>query len=271
MNFNKRLVYHLYLYDGCFNSKVYKLHMACLSHFSYIFNQAIFVLALNDTENIELIKTAEKKIFENIHIDDIKFVVKENDDFREAKTFYDEIVNKMSELDGITFFGHIKGAGNEMEQSIDMEQVYNWIIAAYYLNFVDMNGVEWYLFSSPSFKTYGSLKCTWKDIENKYEWIYSGTFFWLNAQRIYLYLKNNEIEIPPLNNRYCAETFCGNILPFNNAETASFNLRHCVGNENEKFMNWYKYATSFIEMYLNDDIKSDYYNFRDNMLKLINE
>lgn len=265
----KRLVYHLFLYDGCFESNVYKLHLACLSYFAKIFDQAIFVLAMNDTDNQELIKQAEKAILNKIHIPDIKFIVDKNYDYREAATFYSQIANRLDELDGITFFGHIKGAGNEFNPNIDMLQIYNWVIAAYFFNLFYMDEVTWYLITSPSFNTYGALKCKWENIENVYDWIYSGTFFWINGQRTAAFLRKNDIKLPPLNNRYCAETFCGNIFKFNNAEAGSHKCFHYIADPGTEFLNWYKYATEFIEEFLDDDSRQDFYNFRDEMLKAI--
>lgn len=267
----RRLVYHLYIYNGCFESKVYKLHLALLSNFAHIFDQAIFVLSLDNTNDEQLINFAEKTVLEKIFVKDIKFIVRKNDRYREAATFYTDIAEKLSKLDGITFFGHIKGAGNEFNKDIDMNQIYSWVIALYYFNLKYMDEVEYYLITHPSFNIYGALKCKWNNIENKYSWIYSGTFFWINGQRAYMHMKNNEIDMPPLNNRYCAETFCGNIFKFNNAEAASHKLFHYIASEDTLFLNWYKYADVFIEDFLNDENREDFHNFRDNFLKKIEE
>ena len=240
-----------------------------MAYFAKIFDQAIFVLAIDDTDNRDLIKTAEKTLLKNIPIRDIKFIVEKNNDFREASTFYEQIAKKLESLDGVTFFGHIKGASNEFNPNIDIWQVYNWIIAVYFFSLFYMDEVIWYLITSPSFNTYGSLKCKWENIENKYSWLYSGTFFWINGQRTAAFMKKNEIELPPLNNRYCAETFCGNIFKFNNAEAGSHKCFHYVASSDVLFLNWYKYAEAFIEDFLDDDTKDDYYNFRAEMLKTI--
>ena len=270
MHTTKRLVYHLYLYEGCFESKVYKLHFACLSRFAKIFDNAIFVLSLDDVNNETLIKTAEKLVLEKVPVKDTKFIIKQNDLYREAGTFYSEVVDNLDEFDGITFFGHVKGAGNEFSPKQDMIQIYHWVIAAYYLNLAYMDEVEWFLVTSPSFNVYGALKCYWPDVENKYCWLFSGTFFWLNCQRISGFLKKHEIPIPPLNNRYCAETFCGNIFEFDNVQVGSHKIRHVIGDPNERCMNWYKRAEEFIELFFDDEgEKQEYYKFRDEILNLI--
>ena len=252
MHITKRLVYHLYLYDGCFDSKIYKLHLQCLHHYAHIFDEAIFVLTLDEVNNENLIKLAKNTILDIFFTKDIKFIVRENTTYREAATFFEEIVSKLDKLDGITFFGHIKGAGNQFNPDVNMDEVYTWVTAAYFLNLEYMWEVEWYLVSSPSFSTYGALKCYWEDVENIHHWLYSGTFFWLNCQRVSGVTKKKNIPIPPLNNRYCAETFCGNILEFDNAESASHNLRLAIGSPNERCMNWYGRASEFINIFHNN-------------------
>ena len=267
MKTKKRLVYHLYSYEGCFESKIYKIHLACLSYFAKIFDEAIFIITLDNVQDYNLIKYVEKTIIENIFIKDIKFIVKQNDNYHEASTFYEEIVKKLPKLDGITFFGHTKGAGNQFTLGMDMDQVNLWVIACYFFSLHFMDEVRDRIVRSPEGQTYGSLKCAWKGIENKYDWIYSGTFFWINCQRLYNYAQKNEIEIPEINNRYYAETFCGNILDCSLPEACSHDYFFCQAEPGVQFLNWYKYADQFLTLFLEkEEDKIAFEEFKNNIL-----
>ena len=263
MKTNFRLIFHFYVFDGMQDSKVCNLHFACLSEYSKIFTESVFVLSIDDVNNTEALDYAKKRIIESGFVDNVKFIVVKNNEWQETGTFYDMVVKKLDDLDGLTFFAHSKGVGNERSGEFKMEEIYQWIIALYFLNLRYVDEVVHTLIRSPFLKTYGALKCSWEDIENKYRWIYSGTFFWMNTKRIYAYAQRHNIEIPTPHNRYYSECFLGDILEIN-YDSTSHGSWYLIG---DNVQGWYHMASKYIDCYLlTDDDKKEYYEFKDKML-----
>ena len=65
------------------------------------------------------------------------------------------------------------------------------------------------------FYSYGSFLSVGNVPErcNKYGWHYLGTFFWINTKKLYQHMKNENIDMPLLSDRFYAEEFLGNIIP----------------------------------------------------------
>jgi hypothetical protein len=184
-----------------------------LSRYINNFDEIIFCIIPNDETDLTTIKWLEQKIVE-ICGKSISFKIYKNTNYRESYVFLKEIVEKMSDLDGLTFFGHNKG----ISYSEVTEDTLKWITALYYFNLEvelpnnNMNGCCFY----------GALKSKDIFLEDytpesdivlpKYNWVYCGTFFWGKYQEISNLLKNMGREIPNMCSRWFDEMFPGNIL-----------------------------------------------------------
>jgi len=261
MGIKKRLIFHFYITDNIFSSKISNLHFKCLSKYSGIFDEAIFVLSIDDINKNELIAYVKKRLIDCGFFKNVSFHVVQNSYLRESETFYNYVADKLNELDGLTFFGHSKGVGNEVEGKAN-ESVVEWIKAAYFLNFNYISEMETLLIGSPYSITYGALKCSWDEIENRNKWIYSGTFFWVNAQRMANYAEKNNLKISAPNNRYYSETFCGEILPLM-YESVSHEAYYLFG---EGCKNWYNNSFLYIDYFLvTENDKEEYKKFKEEL------
>jgi hypothetical protein len=171
-----------------------------LKHYHNIFTESVFVIAIDDINNHSLIHDTEAAILD-CGFENVKFIVKKNTKFREAATFYDEIVAKMKELDCYVFFGHTKGVTNFKNYPDSTESIRQWVHALYFLSLNFVDEAEHYMaaFDAPFF---GSLVYLIKDSpisdgemlhtkmlglndkEINYQGFYSGTFFFVNPASI---------------------------------------------------------------------------------------
>lgn len=206
----KRLVFHFYFNKDYKKSPIIKLHLKLLSYYSHIFDQATFVLVPYDVNDIDTIKSMERDILDCGFMN-VTFKIQENTIYRESLTFKEEIIDKMKDLDGITFFGHSKGIGNEMSGKYDMNNITTWVIALYYLSLNFMDEVENNMVGFYK-KCYGPLRFVCENPFRKilHDWHYSGTFMWLNCQAIDN-LKRID-EYPQLADRFYSEDFLGTVL-----------------------------------------------------------
>lgn len=228
----KRMIYHFYVSNEWDTSITNKIHFACLKKYAHIFNEVIICLSIDNIEDKETIKNVELFFLDLGLSPNITFKIIENSYLRDAETFYNEIVLKLGDYDGLTFFAHNKGTTNLKTMAID--EVSKWITSLYYfsLEYVDEMA---YLLTDGREMSYGPLLVAvdynelpeiFDDGTSKYDFIdranvllgknkyfYMGTFFWLNTLTINDYIKKNNIEIPQLSDRWYAENFCANIYP----------------------------------------------------------
>ena len=141
----------------------------------------------------------------------MRFKVSENDQYREARAFREEIVDRLNEYSGITFFAHNKGVSNVLNPNFDNVSIKRWIASMYYLNLEEdiLKEAEEELvgaFASPFFGAY-CIKS--EKIENKYKQWYAGTFYWTNTNRLYNDIVQRGLPIPNLHDRGYAEFFPG--------------------------------------------------------------
>lgn len=235
----KRLVFHCYINNGWKENRVNKIHFQCLQYFSYVFNEIIFVIVVDDIDDINTIYDVESYILSLRICPNIKFIIKKNNLFRDSQTFYDEIAQKLKEMDGLTFFAHNKGLTNYIDQSLSKSDVEKWITSMYFGGLSNIEEAE-YMMTEGRLISYGSLLCkcdedTVEDYiyrrrqyflgENMFNYI--GTFFWVNAPVLCDYMKNTKKELPHLNDRWYAENFLSNIISFDFA--ASYGGRFLIG------------------------------------------
>jgi hypothetical protein len=204
---NKRLFFYFYAVDGYKDMYYYKMHLACLEHYANVFDEAIFVISVNDVNNESLINSVRNDILAHFKCKDIRFKVHKDDDYHESRVFYDMIYKKLDQLDGLTFFAHTKGVSNCY---VSNDTMVDWILSLYWLSLSDIKDVCNALIYS-HFLFYGSFKLahpTNEIIFNPQQMFYNGTFYWLNTSKVYnsLLVKKQNIL---LESRFTCEKFPG--------------------------------------------------------------
>jgi hypothetical protein len=196
----------------------------------------IFFVSTNNISDKEAIYEFEDYILQMRLCPNIKFMVKKNHIFREAQNFYDEIALKLKDLDGLTFFAHNKGITNYDSPYYVSEDVEKWVTSMYYGCLERPSEMEYGLTDARKL-AYGTLLDVITDgftddklfddsmglWLGKKRYFYMGTFFWMNCPMIEYYMKNNNIELPNLVDRWYAENFFANIFDVYHCE--SFDMR----------------------------------------------
>jgi len=219
MNVKTRLVMHYWIPDSHLpEDQDYKLcekiHHICLNEFLPNFDESIIVFTMDDYN--EEVYNRYRKLFLDFGAKDITFRYRKNHPSRECITFKMEVVDKLKLLDGITFFLHNKGITNF---DYNRQSIMHWIVSMYWYNLHN--------FDFPISETIGASRLctgifnylhdeyTWSN----YHWHYSGTFFWLNCQQIYDFIRRKNIELPCLNSRNDVENWIGDVIPRNRASS----------------------------------------------------
>lgn len=261
MKVNKNLVFHFYVTENIRESYISELHFKCLKNYSSVFDSATFIISLDNVENVELINYVKNRLIDCGFYKNVTFHIVKNNELRESSTFYDFIASKLDELYGLTFFGHSKGVGNEIEGKAN-ESVIEWIKAAYFLNLSYISEVVELLVEKPYGISFGALKCSWDEIDNANKWIYSGTFFWLNTQRLKRALEKKGIKVKKPDDRYYSELFCGEYISVER-ESVSHEAYFLFGNGCK---NWYEKSNIYIPYYLLlDEDKENYKKFKEKL------
>lgn len=206
----KNLVFHFYTFSGFEENEAIKLHLACLKRFSGIFDNALFVISVDDLSDIETIKKTEIAVV-GCGFKNVRFKIAENDYYCEGKTFKNEIIDRIQSFDGITFFGHTKGVTNVLNGSIDKTSVLKWIAAMYYLNLNFVDEAERTLIKEFKYSMYGSYKVVDDKIENKNRTWYAGTMYWINTNRLSNNMVQRGLSFPKLHDRGYAEFITGEV------------------------------------------------------------
>jgi hypothetical protein len=208
----KRMIYSFYVNDDSFDHRINKLHFKLLERYIHKFDEVIFCIIIDDRERYDLIQRIEEFII-SIYHKKLTFKIYDNTNYRESLVFYNEIATQMSNLDGVTFFGHNKG----ISDTDQIETVEMWVAAMYYFNLEfelpnnDLNG----------FTFYGALKTdninpdgigVKDNLLQKHSWVYCGTFFWGKYQELDRVCKRFGREIPALTNRWYSEMFPGEMV-----------------------------------------------------------
>lgn len=198
------LVYHLYcksvedLQVGTGN--VYnEINRRCLGHFHDVFDDAVFCVCLDDTGNSELVQKAVEWIWSCGFKDKVVIKIKPNSAFCDAQTFYDEVVNRLSEFDGMVFFGHNKGSTMDY-----MDGLKQWIIFSYY---ACLDRLEEYVVNLA--REY--VACTYLPITSKYgkpfDWFPPGSFLLANPMKLDAFPNRYGTPLPKLTDRCSTELF----------------------------------------------------------------
>lgn len=250
----KQLFYNFYVTRENFDGIINNIHYKCLEYYKHIFDEVFICITLNDLSDNELVLMVQNKfiqIFNGVN-QKITFKVTKNDPhLREVVFFYNEIIEKLNELD-LVFFAHNKGTTNIENSYVNKESLFYWIIALYYSSLYNYeNGIN--MITSNICVTYGSCYTTETINEKTSFSMYAGTFYWMNCKRIYTLIKDEEIEIPKLSNRFIAESF-PNIINKLHYNTMS-SLRNMILLADKMCVNWYLKGKEYCELlgYLTDD------------------
>lgn len=221
-----RLVFSFYLTNENLYNEINQLHLKLLSKYANRFDEIIFCIISDDDINVNTIKELQKIVIGFSH-KNITFKMYENTNYRESYVLYNEIALKLKELDGLTFFGHNKG----ISDSFGIENAKIWIGALYFFSF-ETELPSNYLNGPIAYGPLKSVDCNFKfkhAIQNKYDWVYCGTFFWVKCQEMYSYMKFWGEEIPDLTTRWYSELFLGNVI--DRGEALTFNDKCLNGEE----------------------------------------
>ena len=228
---NKRLIYYFYLTPDFKENLANRINLECLGRYARVFDSAEIYLSLDDTDDDALIRAAEIEFVSMPFRGDISFRIIQNTEFCESKVIKEEILDKISEIDDSVFFAHAKGYTNVETYADRMDSVQKWIVGCYFLSLEFMDEVDKFVMggSAPEI-TYGSFpvcaqhKITedefTKDFASifpgriKYNWYYSGTFFWLNGKKMHNYINVFSPTLPKMDSRYFGERMLGNIYRY---------------------------------------------------------
>lgn len=262
---SRRLIFYFYGFDDYKNNRAIKIHLNCLKHYCEIFDEAIFYISVNDVTNTSLITSIENDIINIGYNKNVKFVVVEDTEYHESLIFYEEVVKKLQDLDGITFFGHTKGITN-YDRGYTQDCVDSWITGMYYLNLEFMEDVENRLIAREG-RFYGTfLSEIGEDVinngsmpTNKNRLMYTGTFFWMNCTQIF----SDYRTFPKLTSRWYTEMFPGEHYnwTWDRQQLGSFELKIMPFSTNEMFHHFDEWMP-----FLCGDFLNDYIEFKNSMI-----
>lgn len=218
----KKLVYFLYIGDDLTPNgymekyPTMKLHYKMLNYYHNVFDESVFVLSLKKElmENYDLIKRFMDSIID-LGFYNVRFKIEENTDFRESKTFKEEVIEKKDNEGKLVFFGHNKGTTNEYNESL-----VKLICSMYYFNLNFIDDVEHMLIGNEcAYYGFPLLNAHWSEPEAtcvmpKYKYFIYGTFFWTNIDVMKEIMYNKKREWPQMCSRFYAENFPGNTIEF---------------------------------------------------------
>ena len=138
----KRLVFYFYTFENFMDNRAIKIHLKCLKKYSNVFDNALFIISIDDVNNSPLIFETETELLK-LGFKDIRFKIHKNNGYCESQPFYEEIVRNLKYLDGLTFFGHTKGVTNYAKSDVDIESIDAWLLGMYYLNLEFIPEVEY--------------------------------------------------------------------------------------------------------------------------------
>jgi len=197
----KTLVFHFYVKEDFENNVAMKFHLAILKHYANIFDKVIFCISVDNLNDTELIARAERAILDCGFKKEIQFIPVENDMYREAATFKSQILDKLKDIEGIVFFGHVKGVTNVNTFSHRAEHFLKWILALYFysLEFADEAELKLVgIYQGLRRTFFGPLYTLSKDVGIGW---YPGTFFWLNPKKLYNDIQEGVCKLTEIDDR----------------------------------------------------------------------
>ena len=251
-----RLIYHLWIPKEPDEKmkKMLDIHFTCLRDYIHLFNEVLFVLSIDDITDKETIRKYEDRLLSLGYRGDLQFKIIDNDpEAREGLTYYNEIINNLDILDGITFFAHDKGLTNVKDKPFD--SIAQWVTFMYWDNLRDIELVKSRLLNNVEL-CMGTLALKSPFLSNKNKWYYVGSFHWCNFQRLGYFMKNRGHVIPTYPDRIVAENFLGDHLNLDtDLSNHSITPTAAYFYETDKpgCFDFYKNAPNLIKKYLNND------------------
>lgn len=255
----KRLIFYFYTFNDFMNNPAIKIHLKCLKYYSHVFDEALFIISIDDKNNSKLIFDTEIELLK-LGFNNIQFKIHKNNAYCEAEPFYNEIVSKLKTLDGLTFFGHTKGVTNVLNPSCVIESINAWILGMYYLNLEFIDEVEKSLLYEP-YRFYGAFLCDATQSVLK-QYLYAGTFYWINCSAIYNDVIKGNHSLPCcIDGRGFAEEFPGLLYNWNNGTQGLYSHDNRILYE----FDFYCYTHERILFLIQNDINR-YENFKKNII-----
>ena len=279
----KKLIYYFYLTEDFEENRGNKINFACLSRYAHIFDSVDIYISTDDTSRYDLIRRAEAKFVSLPFKGDLSFRIVKNGPYMESAVIKSEILDKLGSLDSLVFFAHAKGYSSLEKYQGNIDDIERWITGCYYLSLEYINEMEETIGDTSKYLSmaFGSFPIVSpKKIEDndegmgtwnyrfpgriKYNWFYSGTFFWINTNKLYNYINIYSPAIPKVEDRYFGERMLGNIFPYD---------RNATGH-NSRFLypcNFYNegVATSNIEFILEEGELEHFNKFHNEIISNI--
>lgn len=107
----KKLIFIFYIQPKWLEGEVGKIneiHLRCLKEYVHNFDEIVFVITMDNVDNLELINTVKEKIMPLFTKGQITIRIEKNTKLREAATFYNEIVKRLGDDDLVFFLVIIK-------------------------------------------------------------------------------------------------------------------------------------------------------------------
>ena len=258
--------------DSFDNDYIYKLHFKCLEYYSYVFDEATFIITANDFDN-KLIWDAQYRISNIFNpFCKLKFIIEKNDkEYREGIHFYNYVLKRLDKYDGLTMFGHTKGVFNYDVQDIDVS---DWVLALYHFNLSYMYDVDNKLIYDKCYYLYAGVYSSRKSCHMIPYWYANGSFYWMNCKKIAKYIKDNNIDIDDIiykdnyrSIRYVAELFFPKL--FDETKISFFDMSILKNNWMSKKYGYIKFDVySHFDEYLRETL--NYFDYT-NYIKFKNE
>lgn len=234
----KMLLYYCYCYPLNYElipehiKYGYEMHFYLLDHYKDIFDKVKIILGIDNKNNpYEILKFYKEKFKEIFKDKDLEIVLVENNPiFRDAAVYKNIFIKNLEEYkDYLLFFSQSKGLGNINERADwvkDLIPLYEWIYALYYFNLENIKNIEDSLINKNI--CHGALYLDFLSEKNKLsagdklgyrfsktKWLYSGSFQWININKLLNHISENSINLDrlPIMQRYFSEDFLGNIIP----------------------------------------------------------
>ena len=226
----KKLIFFLYIGDERTPQErisaglVAKVHFYCLKRYAKLFDEAKFVLSINENiiSNTNLAPMWVGFLMGLGYRENVEFVVEKNTSFRESKTFKEEIVDNRSNDGKLVFFAHLRGETN------DNEQVARWVFSNYYYGLnIEWELNYWLVENLKPFYGFPLTDCRHAkylphEVFPLNKFYFLGSIFWVNVTMLREIMRTRGIDTPPLANRYYSENFPGNVVNYELAATARY-------------------------------------------------
>jgi len=211
----KKLIFFIYIGDDrspltrANSNGTAAVHFKCLKKYREVFDEARFILSLKKTliNNGKLIGEYIEFINSLGYHENTEFVIEENTDLRESKSFYYEILENKENEGKLVFFGHLRS------EVYDNDSLRKWVFSNYYFALDDIEQMMDNLCTNIQvFYGYPLTDCRFvegnsREVIPKYGYYFLGTEFWVNITLLKEVIRVNKVEIPSVFGRFYSENF----------------------------------------------------------------